>query len=145
MLAQDAGGGPEGTMLSRMQRDDRAIPTSKRAQLAKSIRFRYLWLIARNAMLASLALNMRTGKAYTAAQMASYLYKYVSKNLSGAEFNKKCYWLSQNIAPPVRIVRLFRTYSEAFSATLEHFQAFGLPFVQNGIVVGVMRVLMCSG
>lgn len=72
--------------------------------------------------------NKRTGKAYTAAQMASYLYKYVSKNLSGAEFNKKSYWISQNIAPPVRTVQLFRTYSEAFNAALEHFQALGLPF-----------------
>jgi hypothetical protein len=72
--------------------------------------------------------NKRTGKAYTAAQMASYLYKYVSKNLSGAEFNKKSYWISQNIASPVRTVQLFRTYSEAFSAALEHFQALGLPF-----------------
>jgi hypothetical protein len=72
--------------------------------------------------------NKRTGKAYTAAQMASYLYKYVSKNLSGAEFNKKSYWVSQNIAPPVRTVLLFRTYAEAFSAAIEHFQSLGLSF-----------------
>lgn len=72
--------------------------------------------------------NKRTGKAYTPAQMASYLYKYVSKNLSGVDFNKKSYWVSQNIAPPVRIIRLFRTYLEALCAAVEHFKARELPF-----------------
>ncbi|HEY8888008.1 MAG TPA: hypothetical protein VIM35_05950 [Gallionella sp.] len=43
-------------------------------------------------------------------------------------FNKKSYWVSQNIAPPVRTVLLFRTYSETFNATLEHFQTLGLAF-----------------
>jgi len=80
------------------------------------------------AELTPLALNKRTGKADTAAQMVSYLYKYVSKNLSGAEFNKKSYCISQNIAPPVRSVLMFRTYSEAFSAALEHFRTLVLPF-----------------
>jgi len=72
--------------------------------------------------------NKRTGKAYSPAQMANYLYKYVSKNLSGVEFNKKSYWISQNIAAPVRLVRLFRTYHEALCAAVEHFQELGLPF-----------------
>ena len=72
--------------------------------------------------------NKRTGKAYSPAQMASYLYKYVSKNISGADFNKKSYWISQNIAPPVRVVRLFRTYLDALCAAVEHFKKRGLSF-----------------
>ncbi len=72
--------------------------------------------------------NKRTGKAYSPAQMASYLYKYVSKNISGADFNKKSYWISQNIAPPVRVVRLFHTYLDALCAAIEHFKERGLPF-----------------
>lgn len=72
--------------------------------------------------------NKRTGKAYSPAEMANYLYKYVSKNLSGVEFNKKSYWISQNIAAPVRLVRLFRTYQEALCAAVDHFQERGLPY-----------------
>ena len=48
--------------------------------------------------------------------------------ITGAEFNKKSYWISQNIAPLVRTVLLFRNYSEAFNAALEHFQTPGLSF-----------------
>lgn len=72
--------------------------------------------------------NKRTRKAYSPAQMASYLYKYVSKNLSDVDFNKKSYWVSQNIAPPVRLVQLFHTYLDALCAAVEHFKARGLPF-----------------
>jgi hypothetical protein len=72
--------------------------------------------------------NKRTRKSYSPAQMASYLYKYVSKNLSGAEFNKKRYWISQNIAPPVRMVQLFHTYLDALCAAVKHFKDRGLPF-----------------
>lgn len=73
-------------------------------------------------------INKHTGKAYSPAQMASYLYKYVSKSISGVEFNKKSYWISQNIEPPTRTVKLFRTYLEALAAAIDHFQAKGLPF-----------------
>ena len=72
--------------------------------------------------------NKRTGKAYSPAQMASYLYKYVSKNFSGVDFNKKSYWISQNIAPPIRTVRLFRTYYEALITAVEHFKERELSF-----------------
>ena len=72
--------------------------------------------------------NKRTGKHYSPAQMANYLYKYVSKNISDVEFNKKSYWISQNIAPPVRTVLLFRTYLDALCAAVEHFKKRGLPF-----------------
>lgn len=76
--------------------------------------------------------NKRTRKAYSPAQMASYLYKYVSKNFSDAEFNKKSYWISQNIAPPVRVVQLFHTYQEALCAAVEHFKERGLSFGFGG-------------
>jgi hypothetical protein len=76
--------------------------------------------------------NKHTGKAYSAAQMANYLYKYVSKNISGVDFNKKSYWVSQNIAAPVRLVRLFRTYQEALVAAVEHFKERGLSFSFEG-------------
>lgn len=72
--------------------------------------------------------NKHTGKVYSPAQMANYLSKYVSKNISGGGFGKKSYWISQNIAPPVRTVLLFRTYDEALRAAIEHFQALGLSF-----------------
>jgi hypothetical protein len=58
--------------------------------------------------------------------MANYLSKYVSKNLSGGGFGKKSYWISQNIAKPVRTVLLFRTFDEAANAAIEHFKALGL-------------------
>ncbi len=72
--------------------------------------------------------NKRSGKHYSSAQMASYLYKYVSKNISDVDFNKKSYWISQNIAPPVRTVLLFRTYLDALCAAVEHFKERGLSF-----------------
>jgi hypothetical protein len=64
--------------------------------------------------------------------MANYLYKYVSKNLSGVEFNKKSYWISQNIESPVRAVLLFHTYQDALLAAVEHFKERGLPFGFGG-------------
>lgn len=72
--------------------------------------------------------NKRTRKAYSPSQIASYLYKYVSKSLSGVEFNKKSYWVSQNIAPPIRLVRLFTTYLDALCAAVAHFKERGLTF-----------------
>lgn len=70
--------------------------------------------------------NKRTRNAYSPAQMANYLYKYVSKNLSGVEFNKKSYWISQNIESPIRAVLLFHTYPDALCAAVEHFKERGL-------------------
>lgn len=39
--------------------------------------------------------------------------------------NKKSYWISQNIAPPVRTVKLFRTFSEALSWLIDYYTSKG--------------------
>ena len=47
--------------------------------------------------------------------IASYISKYISKSISDVAANKKSYWISQNIAAPVRTVKLFRTLQEAIA------------------------------
>lgn len=47
--------------------------------------------------------------------IAGYISKYISKSLSDVAANKKSYWISHNIAAPVRTVKLFKTLGEALS------------------------------
>lgn len=47
--------------------------------------------------------------------IASYISKYISKSISDVAANKKSYWISHNIAAPVRTVMLFKTLQEALS------------------------------
>lgn len=47
--------------------------------------------------------------------IASYISKYISKSISDVAANKKSYWISQNIAAPVRTVKLFKTLGDAIS------------------------------
>ena len=51
----------------------------------------------------------------SSGRIASYISKYISKSISDAAANKKSYWISHNIAAPVRTVKLFTTFDEAFS------------------------------
>lgn len=44
------------------------------------------------------------------SSIASYISKYISKSISDVALNKKSYWISHNIAAPVRTVKLFRTF-----------------------------------
>lgn len=52
-------------------------------------------------------------KKMNPGSIASYISKYISKTISDVAANKKSYWISQNIAAPVRTVRLFRNFHEA--------------------------------
>jgi hypothetical protein len=52
-------------------------------------------------------------KKMNPGMIASYISKYISKSISEAAANKKSYWISQNIPVPKRIVKLFKTLTEA--------------------------------
>ena len=52
-------------------------------------------------------------KKMSSSNIASYISKYISKTISDVAANKKSYWISQNIAAPVRTVQLFKTLDEA--------------------------------
>lgn len=54
-------------------------------------------------------------KKMNSGSIASYISKYISKSISEVSANKKSYWISHNIAAPVRTVKLFKTFSEALS------------------------------
>lgn len=64
-------------------------------------------------------------KKMNASRIANYLSKYISKSFSNVAANKKSYWISQNITPPVRIVKLFRTFSEALSWLIDYYASKG--------------------
>ena len=92
------------------------IPTSKRAQLAKSIRFLYLWLTAK-------------GKAKL-TPLASTKRVIGSRRTSLPLFGLSCSFglIQKPSMQPWNTSKLL-----------------DLPLVQKGIVAGVMRGLMCSG
>lgn len=46
-------------------------------------------------------------------RIAGYISKYIGKSPSDADFNKKSYWISHNIAAPTRTVMLFKLFIEA--------------------------------
>lgn len=47
--------------------------------------------------------------------MASYMCKYMGKDLSEVEFNKKAYWISKNIPAPIRTSVVVVSHDEAAS------------------------------
>lgn len=54
-------------------------------------------------------------KKMNPGNIASYISKYISKTISDVAANKKSYWISQNIAPPERTTKLFRTMQDALT------------------------------
>lgn len=52
-------------------------------------------------------------KKMNPGSIASYISKYISKSISDVAANKKSYWISHNIAVPVRTVKLFKTFLDA--------------------------------
>ena len=66
------------------------------------------------ALLDYVSLRNRTRKL-SPGSIASYISKYISKSISDVATNRKSYWISHNIAAPIRTVKLFRTLGEALS------------------------------
>jgi len=54
-------------------------------------------------------------KKMNSGGIASYISKYISKSISDVAANKKSYWISHNIAAPIRTVKLFKTLPEALA------------------------------
>ena len=52
-------------------------------------------------------------KKMNPGMIASYISKYISKSISEVAANKKSYWISHNIPVPKRVVKLFKTLTEA--------------------------------
>lgn len=65
-------------------------------------------------------------KKMSSGHIASYISKYISKSISDVAANKKSYWISHNIAIPVRTVKLFRTFDEALSWLTEFYNSKGV-------------------
>jgi hypothetical protein len=64
-------------------------------------------------------------KKMSSGNIASYISKYISKSISDVEMNKKSYWISHNIAAPVRTVKLFRTFDEALAWLTDFYDSMG--------------------
>jgi hypothetical protein len=62
----------------------------------------------------------------SSGRIASYISKYISKSISDVAANKKSYWISHNIAAPVRTVKLFRTFDEALSWLIAFYDSKGV-------------------
>jgi len=62
----------------------------------------------------------------SSGSIASYLSKYISKSISDVAANKKSYWISHNIAAPVRTVKVFRTFVEALTWLTEFYNSKGV-------------------
>ena len=71
-------------------------------------------------------------KKMNPSRIASYISKYIGKSASDVAFNKKSYWISHNIAVPVRTVKLFRDFGEALHWLIEF-------FVSKGVSCGFER------
>jgi len=65
-------------------------------------------------------------KRTKSGNIASYISKYISKSISEVEANKKSYWISHNIAAPVRTVMLFKSYSEALAWLTDFYKSTNL-------------------
>jgi len=65
-------------------------------------------------------------KKMNPGSIASYISKYISKSISDVAANKKSYWISHNIAAPVRIVKVFKTLEEAMSWLTGFYDAKGV-------------------
>lgn len=64
-------------------------------------------------------------KKMNSSHIASYISKYISKSISDVAANKKSYWISHNIAAPVRVVKLFKTWDEALHWVIDFFNSQG--------------------
>jgi hypothetical protein len=65
-------------------------------------------------------------KKMNPSRIAGYISKYIGKNTSDVAFNKKSYWISHNIAVPVRTVKLFTGLSEALHWLIDFFESKGV-------------------
>jgi len=65
-------------------------------------------------------------KKMNPGSIASYISKYISKSISDVAANKKSYWISHNIAAPVRTVKVFRTLPEALSWLTDYYDSKGV-------------------
>jgi hypothetical protein len=68
--------------------------------------------------------NNGTKKMNTRA-IAGYISKYIGKELEEVDFNKKSYWISQNIEAPEKTCKLFKTMAEAVAWLTEFYDAQG--------------------
>lgn len=64
-------------------------------------------------------------KKMNSSRIAGYISKYIGKSSSDVAFNKKSYWISHNIAAPLRTVKLFKSLSEALHWLIEFFDSRG--------------------
>jgi hypothetical protein len=64
-------------------------------------------------------------KKMNSGSIASYISKYISKSISDVAANKKSYWISHNIAAPVRTVKLFKTFLDAVSWLIAFYDSKG--------------------
>ena len=71
-------------------------------------------------------------KKMNSGRIASYISKYIGKSSSDVAFNKKSYWISHNIAAPVRTVKLFRTLSEALEWLIDFYNTKGVSWSFDG-------------
>lgn len=62
-------------------------------------------------------------KKMNPSRIAGYISKYIGKSSSDVTFNKKSYWISHNIATPLRTVKLFRNLSEALHWLIDFFDS----------------------
>lgn len=67
--------------------------------------------------------NWKGSNKGSPGMIASYISKYIGKDLEEADFGKKSYWASKNIPHPVVSSTLFRTYEEAKDFLLEYYMA----------------------
>ena len=65
-------------------------------------------------------------KKMSSGRIASYILKCTSKSISDIAANKKSYWISHNIAAPVRTVMLLRTAIEALYWLTEFYDFKGI-------------------
>ena len=64
-------------------------------------------------------------KKMNPSRIASYISKYIGKSSLDVAFNKKSYWISHNIAVPVRTVKLFRDFDDALRWLIDFFDSKG--------------------
>lgn len=70
-------------------------------------------------------------KKLNSSRIASYISKYISKSISDVATNKKSYWISHNIALPVRTVKVFKTFEEALTWLTDFYNSKGASWSFN--------------